>query len=57
MLDNCSNDYKRQLESIHNKAARIVSGAKKNKLCCFKKAAGRSRMGITSRQMTETQTS
>ena len=29
--DNCSNDCKRQLESIHNEAARIVSGA--TKLC------------------------
>ena len=33
--DNCSNDCKRQLESIHNEAARIVSGA--TKLCSIEK--------------------
>ena len=33
--DNCSNDCKRQLECIHNEAARIVSGA--TKLCSIEK--------------------
>ena len=36
--DNCSNECKTQLESIHNEAARIVSGA--TKLCSIQKLLG-----------------